>query len=69
MKLTDESIMPFGKYKDEKMANVPASYLLWLYDEYTLPNPRFGFINRDVLAYIEENLDVLKEEIRRNSHV
>lgn len=69
MKLTDESLMPFGKHKGEKMANVPASYLLWLYDEYTMPNPRFGFIHRDVLAYIEENLDVLKEEMKRNSHV
>lgn len=46
MKLTDESLMPFGKHKGEKMANVPASYLLWLYDEYTMPNPRFGFIHR-----------------------
>jgi len=33
MKLTDESPMPFGKYKGEKMANVPASYLKWIYDE------------------------------------
>ena len=59
MKLTDGSLMPFGKHKGEKMANVPASYLLWLYDEYTMPNPRFGFIHREVLAYIEENLDVI----------
>lgn len=69
MKLTDESLMPFGKHKGEKMANVPASYLLWLYDEYTMPNPRIGFIHREVLAYIEENLDVLREEMKKNSHV
>lgn len=69
MKLTDESLIPFGKHKGEKMANVPASYLLWLYDEYTMPNPRFGFIHRGVLEYIEENLDVLREEMKKNSHV
>lgn len=30
--LTDNSIMPFGVYKGKKMANVPASYLKWIYD-------------------------------------
>lgn len=65
MKLTDESLMPFGKYKGEKMANVPASYLMWIYDEWTLPNPRFSFVNKDVKEYIEENLDVIQEEIKR----
>lgn len=61
MKLTDESLMPFGKYKGEKMANVPASYLIWLYDE--------NKCNRNVREYIEDNLDVIQEEIKRNSHV
>lgn len=64
MELTDESLMPFGKHKGEKMANVPASYLLWIYDEWTLPNPRFGFVHKEVKAYIEENLDALKKEIK-----
>jgi uncharacterized protein (DUF3820 family) len=64
MALTDNDPMPFGKYKNEKMANVPASYLLWIYDEWTLPNPRFGFQNKEVKAYIEENLDVLKSEVK-----
>ena len=61
MKLTDESLMPLGKYKGEKMANVPASYLIWLYDE--------NKCNRNVREYIEDNLDVIQEEIKRNSHV
>lgn len=63
MALTDYDRMPFGKYKNEKMANVPAKYLLWLYDEWTQPNPRFSFVNEDVKAYIEENMYVLKQEI------
>ena len=61
MKLTDESLMPLGKYKGEKMANVPASYLIWLYDE--------NKCNRNVREYIDDNLDVIQEEIKRNSHV
>ncbi|MFK2681118.1 putative quorum-sensing-regulated virulence factor [Bacteroides fragilis] len=64
MALTDESPMPFGKHKGEKMANVPASYLLWIYDEWTLPSPRFGFVHKEVKEYIEENLDVLKKEVK-----
>jgi uncharacterized protein (DUF3820 family) len=27
--MTDESLMPWGKHKGEKMANVPPEYLLW----------------------------------------
>lgn len=30
---TDKTPMPFGKYKGIPLGNVPASYLLWLYDE------------------------------------
>lgn len=30
--LTDEDLMPWGKHKGEKMKDVPASYLLWMWD-------------------------------------
>ena len=53
--LTDESPMPFGVHKDEKMANVPASYLMFLYDT--------GKCTSQVKEYIIENLDVLKQEV------
>lgn len=52
--------MPFGKYKNQKMANVPASYLLWLYD-----NDKCGSY---VKEYIEDNLDVLKVEVDREKY-
>jgi uncharacterized protein (DUF3820 family) len=54
MPLSDTDRMPFGKYKNEKMANVPAKYLLWLYEQ--------GCDNIDVAIYIAENMDALKEE-------
>lgn len=54
--MTDESIIPFGKYKGEKLANVPASYLLWLYSE--------GYCQRELKKYIEDNMDVLKQETK-----
>ena len=56
-KLTDSSRMPFDKYINEKMANVPASYLMWLYDN--------NKCNQQVKDYIEENMDVLKDELKK----
>lgn len=57
MEMTDESIMPFGKYKGTKIANVPAGYLIWLYDS--------GLNNGPIKDYIIDNMDVLKSEIKR----
>jgi hypothetical protein len=56
--LTDESKMPFGIHKGEKMANVPAGYLMYLYDNNKCTD--------EVRAYIVDNIDVLKEEIKKN---
>lgn len=56
MVLTDNSPMPWGKHKGIKMANVPASYLLWCYTN--------GKCCQDVCKYIQENYDVLNEEIK-----
>jgi uncharacterized protein (DUF3820 family) len=30
--LTDNDLMPYGKYQGIKMQEVPASYLIWCYD-------------------------------------
>jgi len=54
--MNDNSIMPFGKFKGFKLANVPADYLLWLYNA----NKCYG----DLKAYIKDNLDVLQSEIK-----
>jgi uncharacterized protein (DUF3820 family) len=57
MPLTDESLMPFGQYKGKQMADVPASYLMYLYDSKIKPG--------DVRDYIVDNLEVLKEQVKR----
>jgi len=54
--MDDESIMPFGKHMGVKMANIPPEYLLYLYEECNI----YG----EVKEYIEENLDVIKSEIK-----
>ncbi len=57
--LTDESPMPYGKYKGDKMINVPAHYLIWCYDN--------DKVSPDVRAYIDENIDVLQKEVDQMS--
>ena len=53
--MKDDDLMPFGKYKGMQMINVPASYLLWLYETIDA-----GLVK----DYIENNLDVLKQEVK-----
>ena len=56
-KLTDNSSMPFGKYKMQKMANIPADYLIWLFDN--------NKCTPEVAKYINENIDVLRNECKK----
>ena len=55
--LTDQDPMPFGKYRGKAMANVPAVYLLWLYNE--------GCNDMAVRQYITDNLDCLNKEVSK----
>ncbi len=55
-KLEDFSPMPYGKYQGKAMEDVPASYLIWLYDN--------GRASPAVKKYIEDNMDVLQKEIK-----
>lgn len=56
-KLTDESLMPFGKHKGEKLANVPARYLLFIRENFDLHD--------NLKKYIDKNKDVLQAEVKR----
>jgi hypothetical protein len=50
--LKDDSLMPYVIHKGIKLINVPASYLLFLFEN----NKCSG----EVRAYIEDNLEVLQ---------
>ncbi len=54
--MTDKSIMPFGKYKGYLMENVPASYLIWLYEN--------SKCTKEVAEYILDNMEILKLELK-----
>ena len=54
-KVKDTDIMPFGMHKGKKLANVPASYLIWLFEN----DKCFG----QLLNYIRNNEDALRQEM------
>jgi len=53
--MNDNDIMPFGKFKGLKMANVPAKYLLYFYNA----NKCRGALKE----YIKYNLEALELEV------
>lgn len=59
MKIDDNYIMPIGKYKGEKLVNVPASYLLWIRDNLKLgkegPLAEYILENEELLIQEQEN--------------
>lgn len=56
--LVDMSPMPFGKYKGRPMEDVPASYLHWLWSNWSKEERD----QKPVAGYIRENLAVLMKE-------
>lgn len=57
--MTDDSLMPFGVHKGKALANVPAHYLIYIFEQ--------GYRMSDELrAYIRDNMDVLKNESQKN---
>ena len=54
---TDETLMPWGKYKGEKLANIPAWYLLGIKER--------GTGSKE----LEDNLEILKLERDKGSKV
>lgn len=64
MTLTDTSLMPFGKYSGQAMANIPADYLLWLYKK-NQQTRTYGKM-KAVMDYIEENKEVLEQEVKQS---
>jgi uncharacterized protein (DUF3820 family) len=52
----DLDLLDFGKYKNERLQDIPASYFHWLWSQgRPMRDPRLE-------AYIKKNLKALKEE-------
>jgi len=57
--MDDNSLMPFGKYKHEKLANVPAGYLLYALEQ--------NWLKGDLKKYVEDNFQDLTIEKEREN--
>ena len=57
--MQDSDPFPFGKHKGTPIGDVPASYLLWLYDN--------GLKDGSVKTYIDNNMKHLQEEDVQNN--
>lgn len=57
--MTDKDLMPFGKYKGDKIGEVSASYLLWAYSQPDLMK-RYP----ELKEYIEKGRKALEEEAK-----
>jgi len=52
--MNDNTIIRFGMHKGKPLGEVPADYLMWLYNEKDCPN--------DLKEYIEDNMEALESE-------
>lgn len=59
--MSDEDLMPFGKFAGQKMANVPAQYLKWLWDNNIVSVKKWN----KLYWYISENLDAIEAELKQ----
>ena len=63
MPLEDNSKMPYGKHVGRKMVDVPASYLLWMYEELCKMAPnKMSFQQKLIFDYIEMNYQAQEKE-------
>lgn len=52
--ITENSILTFGKYKDIKIKDIPAEYLLFIFENNYCP--------ANIAFYINRNLDSIKQK-------
>ena len=63
-KLTDSSLMLFGKYQGYELKNIPARYMLWIYDNLTLRDDLKEYIDNRRERYLRE-ITAANRQMRR----
>ncbi len=56
--MDDTTLMPFGKHKGTRMIDVPPQDLLWIYEQ--------DWCKGSLRAYIEDNLDALEAQAKKD---
>lgn len=64
--LNDDTLMAFGKHAGSKLADVPASYLLWLAEQIKLQSGN-DFRAR-LCRYVDRNRRVLEQECEEQEY-
>lgn len=57
--MDDNHIIAFGKFKGEKLANIPASYFIWLNKQ--------DWCGKELKDYIQDNRDSFELEIKNHN--
>ncbi len=55
--MNDNSIMTFGKHKDKKLIDVPASYWLWLEEQDWFEEEYPAYFD-----YMQDNMEAIEQE-------
>lgn len=59
----DETPMPWGEHKGEKLEDVPAAYFLWLLEQPWISDWR------DLHRYIKKNEDVIRQQVSESEDI
>lgn len=54
--MQDSDKIWFGKHQGKRLIDIPADYLIWIYEQ--------GKCSGPLRKYIENNMDALKKEIK-----
>lgn len=56
----DDTVLTWGAHKGKKLANVPAHYLLWVYNQDWMKSPTRSEL-KALKEYINDNMELLKK--------
>ena len=59
----DDTLMPFGKHKGKRLGDIPADYLIWLYDQEWFQ--KF----EDIFEYVAKNYQHLEKEAKQQEEL
>lgn len=61
--MKDTDIMPFGKHKGKMLGEIPADYMIWLYEEMKVKRNPFA---KRFTEYLQSNLEYYKQQLDEN---
>lgn len=70
MKIHDEYIMPFGRYKGKMMTDLPGPYIIHMAEKFQVKDERFRTsFEKAFIAYSEDNRDAFALEAKKEKRI